>query len=175
MANLRIAYAASQFANLDWNESIERPIDRVAAAGKTSRLEVWKAAYSREPSAIRHLHRTILAVFRERYPRDQHAEPICEQAIHEWLCPQCHTCHGARQVTDPGNENTTVPCGDCHGSGKQRHSDEARSRRMQISYAQTKHSAHKIVWLLNWLANNDAEINRVMNVELGRGQTATEH
>ena len=172
MANLRAAYASSQFANLDWSETTERPIDRVAAAGKTSHLEIWKAAYSHEPSAIRRLHRTILAVFRSRYPRDQHAEPICEQAIHEWSNPQCHTCRGAASIVDSGNENTTIPCSDCHGSGQQRHSDESRSRRMQLSYALTKHSAHKILWLLNWLASNDAEINRVMTLELERGQPA---
>jgi len=175
MANLRAAYASSQFANLDWSETTERPIDRIAAAGKATHLEIWKAAYSRDATAIRKLHRIILDVFRSRYPRDQHAEPICEQAIHEWLDPQCHTCRGSASVVDPGNENTTVPCSDCHGSGQQRHSDESRSRRMQLSYALAKHSAHKIIWLISWLGTNDATINAVMNTELERGQPATEH
>ncbi len=172
MGNLRHAYAATQFANLDWNENTERPIDRVAAAGKAEHLEIWKSKYSGDVPSIRKLYGIALAVFRLRYTRDQNAERITEQAIHEFLDPNCRACSGSGNVKSTENINESIPCGACHGSGTGKHSDESRAIRMQLSYATTKHSAHKITWLVGWLTTNDKEINILMNRRLERNYGA---
>ena len=177
MSNLRQAYAATQFANLDWSELSERPVDRVAAAGKASHLEIWKAAYSREPSSILRMHRIVFAAFVAKYPNidEDLARRVVDQAIHEFLDPQCRVCKGAMQLVSPENINATVPCPACHASGLQEHSDEARSRRMQIKYSQAKHAAPKLLWLVQWLTAHDGAINVILNRELEREQPAIEH
>lgn len=166
MADLRRAYAATQYANLDWSEIAERPVDRVAAAGHTRNLEVWKAAYSADRPAYVKLQRMLRRVFVSKYPRDPLVGCIVDQALHEFLSPSCRACHG-HQVA-PGIE--AMVCQSCGGSGAHRYSDAQRSTLMQISFAQARRAAAKITWLVGWLTGQDKEINRLMNEALGRGE-----
>lgn len=171
MANLRVAYAASQFANLDWSPTAERPIDRVAAAGHAQHIDIWHARYGGDTVALAKLLRVLGAEFARRYPGANNAVRICEQALHEFMASGCTTCTGSGNVKAADNVNESVPCDACHGSGTQRHSDEQRARRMQISYATARISGSKINWLVSWLTGHDAEINAILNEQLERSVT----
>jgi hypothetical protein len=169
IANLRPSYGATVLAHLDWSDhELERAIDRVAAAGKVSPLGllIWKAAYCHESTARTELERALMKRYRSRYLDGPIlGKKFVEQAVIEYLSPECLLCQGKKEVL---HDNRLVSCPTCSGSGLKRYSDAERATRMELSWSMTKHSAHKIGWILNLIRTEDSRVNYQMNVELER-------
>lgn len=168
MADLREAYSHVSFANLEWEEGVEKAVDRVAAGGRIDPLGllIWKAKYLLEPDAYRKAQIALCEAYGKRY-RD--AAPVAAalvgQALREFLSPTCRDCRGVGEMMV--NERRVV-CETCGGSKLHRYSDEERARTMQLSYGLTKHAAHKITWLLGLMGRVDRLANAVMCEQLER-------
>ena len=166
MANLREAYAGTVLAGLQWDETRERAVDRVAAGGRASpEIDIWKAAYGLEAGAYRRLEVRLLRVFSKRYPLEVNGARIVSQALHEYLSPHCTSCRGAREVV-VGERR--VVCPSCNGGGIRRYGDAERAQSMGLSYGLTKRLAHKIRWLLGVAGEHDRLVNSLMCFELER-------
>lgn len=168
--NLREAYAGTAFANLDWSEIGERPIDRVAAAGWASELgvELWKAKYQKSPGSVVRACNGLLKRFKDRY----HSEDrdmclrVAHQCLLEYLRPNCGTCLGRGEVAL--ENGVKIICKTCNGTQVKRYSDFERARSMKISLAKVRAVNHKIAWLAKEVQVLDSEVNRVLNEQLER-------
>lgn len=168
-SNLRGVYASVSLANLAWDENQERAIDRIAASGKAAKLGVylWKSRYMLEVAAYHRAHDLLLVLYRRRYARDSItvAKAMVEQAMLEYIYPQCRAClgKGERMV-----DEVLVMCDVCAGSRVHKYKDAERSRRMQISYSITRASGHKLAWLHDRITDEDRQVNERLNIELER-------
>lgn len=168
MSNLREAYSHVSYASLEWDENTEKAVDRVAAAALASPLGLllWKAKYLLEADAYRRVQIALGEIYGKRY-RD--AAPIraalVGQALREFLAPSCRTCRG---VGEHMLEDRRVVCDTCGGSKIHRYTDAERAGTMQLSYALTKHAAHKLQWLLGVMGAEDAKVNAEMCRQLER-------
>lgn len=168
MSNLREALAATALANLGWSEG-ERAIDRVAASGKCPRLgvDLWKARYMLEAQAYADAREGFRALYKERYIREHQnvTDRLVDQCLHEFLSPFCSTCGGAKEMMVG---ELKVTCSTCDGVGVKNYTDEERAGCMGLSYGLTKRLSHKFRWVLGVMQALDTEVNRLLNIELGR-------
>lgn len=168
MSNLREAYSHVSFASLEWNENTERAVDRVAAAALANPLGLllWKAKYLLESDAYRRAQTALGEIYGKRY-RDVPTvrAALVGQALREFLAPSCRTCHG---VGEHMLEDRRVVCETCGGSKIHRYTDQERAGTMQLSYALTKHCAHKLQWLLGVMGAEDSKVNAEMCRQLER-------
>lgn len=168
MSNLREAYAGTALASLEWSELRERAVDRVAAAGKADPfgIKLWRAKYLLESSAYLALQKELLTIYQNRY-RDNAtvSQALVQQALHEFLAPACRDCAGRGEMLF---DERLIVCETCKGSKIHRYSDEERARTMNISYAVTKKSQHKIRWVLEFMGTHDRKVNGVLSYELER-------
>lgn len=168
MSNLREAYSHVSFASLEWDETTERAVDRVAAAALASPLGLllWKAKYLLEVDAYKRAQTALNEIYRKRY-RDTPtvAAALVGQALREFLAPSCRTCRG---VGEHMLEDRRVVCETCNGTKIHRYTDQERAGTMQLSYGLTKHAAHKIQWLLGLMGDEDRQVNLVMRQQLER-------
>lgn len=170
MTDFRARYAGTQFQGLQSDPIRERAVDIVAAAGMapSKGVDVWKV-HGLETTAYSRLRRDLIKAFRERYKNENLYEKVCDQAIHEYFCPQCPTCNGTGRIGSLALNEPQEVCFDCGGVKVRRFSDSTRARTMQISYAMAKHLTHKIGWAVQRLSNLDIRVNQAVNRELERG------
>lgn len=169
MTNLREAYASTALASLEWSEERERAIDRVAAAGKCSRLgvDLWKARYMLESKAYQDCSEGLRLHYLNRYKAESQgiAERIVSECLHEFLGPVCLVCSGRRELIAG---DLKITCAECDGSGLRRYSDVDRARHMQLSLEYVLVLSRKIGWLMNELFELDRSVNAVLAEELER-------
>ena len=170
MSDLREAYSATALASLEWSETRERAIDRVAAAGKASPLGInlWKARYMLEAPAYHQAITGLVEHYLGRYKREDVpiVRIIVEQVISEYLAPFCVDCSGAREMVV---NDLKVVCGTCEGSGLRRYTDTDRARLMKMSLQRIRSLSRKMQWLTNEMGTMDRDVNQVLQVELERG------
>ncbi len=149
----------------------ERPVDRVAAAGRAAincpvGLLLWKARDSLESASYIALKSALLRLFTKRY-RDEItvATAIVDQAVREYMGAGCRGCQGLKEVMF---QERKVTCPDCSGSGTHRYSDSERAGTMQLSYSRVKYSSHKIAWVLSTLGTEDRRMSLLMSQQLDR-------
>lgn len=168
MSNLREAYSHVSFASLEWNDTEEKAVDRVAAGALANPLGLllWKAKYLLEADAYKRVQTALCEIYGKRY-RDAPTirAALVGQALREFLAPACRTCHG---VGEHMLEDRRVVCETCGGSKIHRYTDQERAGTMQLSYGLTKHAAHKLQWLLGLMADEDRRVNAVMCRQLER-------
>lgn len=171
VGNLRESYASCALAGLGWDANHEKAIDRVAASGKASALGValWKTKYLIEAAEYRKAQALLLTRYLARYTGDSAllAEAIVDQALHEYIAPQCRACNGEGESM---LGERRIVCESCAGSKVHRFTDTERAGRMQISYGMTRMSAHKLKWLIGFMEGEDATVNFQLNVELERAR-----
>lgn len=171
MSDLRKPYASTGLAGMKSDPNQETALDLIGAAGraKSSGVDLWKACYGLEKTAYYRLRNDVLKKFRARYPRENEAERIVEQAIHEFFGPSCAVCDGTGAVGALRLDQVERPkCPECLGTKIKRYTDVSRAAMMSLSYGKTKHLAFKISWVSKLLSNYDKDTNRVMNNELER-------
>lgn len=170
MSNLREPYIAAARAGLQSRDGQESAVTRIAAAGRCSAtgIDVWRAAYGLEGGALARLRRAMLKAFRARYPREAEAERVVDQAIHEYCGPGCTECEGTGYVGAMMLDAPRAICPTCSGHKIRHYTDSTRATMMQLSFAKTKHLAHKIGWVIKQLSVEDKTTNHNMNIELGR-------
>lgn len=164
--SLREAYSHVSFASLEWTEGVERAVDRVAAGAKANELGLllWKAKYLLEPDAYKRAQTLLNAIYGKRYRDSQPvASALVGQALREFLAPSCRACRGVGEMMV---NDRRVICDDCGGSKLHRYSDMERAGTMHLSFALTKHCAHKLQWLLGVMGDEDRKVNAVMMSEL---------
>lgn len=175
MSNLREAYAATDMAGLGWSGFVERPIDRVAAAGFASELGVmlWSAKYQDSASAVVKAAHELVEIFGSRYLSESRemCERVVRQCLTEYLKPSCMVCEGRGEMEL--NNGVKVVCGECRGAKVKRYSDSERARAMQISLAKVRAIGHKIAWLAGEINRLDSGVNFVMNRQLERQVAAS--
>lgn len=124
----------------------ECAIDRIGALGKAGDLaaRLWHAKHGGIEQAIGYAQRLLVdaATKKLRMPKNtpKYARLIiaCEQALYEWLTPQCRACGGSgwlmvpRYITVEGAD-ADIPCSICSGVGVHRYSDEDRARGLGLS------------------------------------------
>jgi hypothetical protein len=170
MNNLRYAYAATSHAGLGWDETQEKAVDRVAAAGRASYLQanIWKACYLAEDRATLAAVRGLTHAYLARYKNDNAgiALKIVAQALHEYIYRQCKTCSGRGEMR---GALLVKVCEACSGTGIHRFDDDAdRARRMGVSKRQAELCGHKISWVYKRISEEDSDMNRIMIDELER-------
>jgi hypothetical protein len=167
--NLREPYAATALASLEWSEVRERAIDRVAAAGKCSRLglDLWKARYLLEVKAYQDVSESLRLHYLNKYKAESQgiAERIVSECLHEFLGPVCLVCSGRRELVVG---DLKITCAECDGSGLRRYSDIDRARHMQLSLQYVRLLSRKIGWLMGELFDLDRSVNVIMAEELER-------
>jgi hypothetical protein len=167
--NLREPYAATALASLEWSEVRERAIDRVAAAGKCSRLglDLWKARYLLEVKAYQDVSESLRLHYLNKYKAESQgmAEKIVSACLHEFLGPVCLVCSGRRELIAG---DLKITCAECDGSGLRRYSDLDRARHMQLSLHYVHLLSRKIGWLMGELHDLDRAVNSVIAAELER-------
>lgn len=170
MSDLRQRYAGTALQGLGSSPDRERAVDVVGAAGRcdATGIDLWKLAYGLQGSAYHRLKRDVLKAFQARYPREQLAERVVEQAIHEFCGPQCSDCTGTGKVGALDLDAPQAICPACNGTRIRHYSDVTRAAMMAISYGKTKHLAFKISWVIKFLSGKDISANVVMNNELER-------
>lgn len=164
----RLPYIRSGRAGLQSNPDRETAVDVVGAAGKASAtgVDLWKSMLGMERGAYFRLRFEMLRKFRERYPREQEAERVVEQAIHEFFGPGCMECEGTGMVGALGAVRATCPT--CSGTRIKHYTDVTRATMMKLSFGKTKHLAFKIGWVIKELSGYSQDVNRTINHELGR-------
>lgn len=169
IANLREAYATTAFRSLEWDEEHERAIDRIAAAGMCHPIGInlWRAKFSLDSRSYFSAKGQLIAHFLARYKSESRdiAERVVDQALHEYLSPECPTCRGAKEVIAGSLRQL---CQSCSGTGLRRYSDSDRSGHMQLSFARTRVLAAKIRWALDEMGTFDRAVNAQMIIELER-------
>jgi hypothetical protein len=169
VSNLREAYASTALASLEWSEERERAIDRVAAAGRCSRLgvDLWKARYMLESKAYQDAFNGLVAAYLVRYRAESQgiAEKCVSEALHEFLGPVCTVCNGRKVLIA---EALKIECDVCHGSGIRLYSDVDRAHAMQLSLGRVRSLNPKLGWLMNELHDLDRAVNSVIAAELER-------
>jgi hypothetical protein len=168
MSNLREALAATSCAGLAWDETAEKAVDRVAASGFADQLGLWlwKAKYMLEASAYQHAQEALAGAYNRRYRDAPHIRiAMVEQALREYLGPNCTACHGLGEMM--AGERKIV-CEKCGGSRIHRYSDFERARTMKLAYGRVKASAHKLRWLVELMNDADRRVNVVLNEQLER-------
>lgn len=169
MSNLREALAATTFANLQWSEIAERPIDRVAASGLCDGLGVllWKAKYCLESAAYKEADRQIKVRVKDKYPNEAGliCDKLTEQCLREYLSDKCKACHGAKEMI-VGSRRIT--CEVCSGFGIRRWTDFERARGTGLAIGRVKTLERKFSWTVNLLLTLDSEVNRQIEFYLGR-------
>jgi hypothetical protein len=171
VSNLREAYAATGYASLEWDDNHEKAVDRVAAAGKASKLgmDLWRCKYMNSSVAYHAVSKGLLALFKARYPAE--ATPIAwkcvEEALSEFLGPACASCNGAKEMI---LDELRIECQTCKGTGIRRYSDRDRSGRMRVSMAHVRILSGKLEWLGRELGSLDRAVNSAVARELERGE-----
>lgn len=162
---MRKAYVATDRANLDWSPICERPIDRVAAAAAAGeKLDIWKSKYGQDRSAYERLRGLVARVVASKWPREKHTEKIVDQALAEYLSPECQVCHG-NEVVDYLRGRV---CSGCKGTKLQVYTDEKRGRMMKVGMGTTRMVSHKVSYVVGWLTHNDSRVNAIINQSLER-------
>jgi hypothetical protein len=167
MANLREPYAATALASLEWSETQEKAVDRVAASGRCANIGValWKAKYMLEATSLCSAHTMLCYVYRTRYPSDpaQWASACAKQALLEYIATQCRVCHGVGELV---RDDLRVVCGECSGTALHRYSDDERAALMG---REVRARDEKLRWLLGVISAEDGQVNARLNIELERG------
>ena len=167
--NLREAYAATSFANLQWSEISERPIDRVAASGLCDELGVllWKAKYMLESPAYKEADKQLKVKVKDKFPKEAGlvCDKLVEQSLKEYLADRCKTCHGAKEMI-VGTRRIT--CEACSGFGIRRWTDFERARAMSLALGRVKTLQRHFNWTCNLIFTLDEQVNRQIEFYLGR-------
>jgi predicted RNA-binding Zn-ribbon protein involved in translation (DUF1610 family) len=166
---LREPYAVAARQSLLWNETVEKAIDRIAAAGRcpTIGVELWRAKYALDTLSYLSARRGLMLYFMARYKSEktETAERVVEQALHEHLSPVCERCMGVGELV---TESLRVMCPECLGHRIRRYSDSERSRLMRMSFQQVRVLSHKLTWLMGEMGSWETSVNVIMNQELER-------
>jgi hypothetical protein len=170
VSDLRQRYASTALQGLGSSPERERAVDVVGAAGRANAIgvDIWKTAYSLEASAWIRLRTAAIKAFQERYPRENLVDRVVEQAIHEFCGPACAECTGTGKVGALALDSPQVVCPECNGTKIRHYTDITRAAMMSVSYAKTKHLAHKIGWTIQFLSGLDKDVNSTMNEQLER-------
>jgi hypothetical protein len=167
--NLREAYANTHHASLEWSEERERAIDRVAAAGRCSRIgmDLWKARYMLESQSYQDCAGSLLLQFQARYKAESQtiARKCVDEALHEFLGPECAMCSGAGEIMAG---ELKVTCHVCEGSKLRLYTDIDRARHMELSLGMVRKLAGKLAWLMRQMHDMDRAVSAVMAWELER-------
>lgn len=167
--NLREAYAATSYANLQWSEITERPIDRVAASGLCDPLGIllWKAKYMLESPAYKEADRLLKVKVKEKFNKEAGliCDKLVEQSLKEYLSDRCKQCNGAKELI-AGDRRIT--CDVCSGFGLRRWTDFERARGTGLAIGRVKTLERKFSWTVNLLLTLDSEVNRQIEFYLGR-------
>lgn len=113
-------------SSLEWEETHETQVDRVAAMAGGSHLGSYLLRI-REGAQPEWAHRAMLILARRLIKRHHIsrsiAEKIAAQALVEWAYPHCPDCGGAREVM---GEHIRILCPSCKGTGVRRWTDSER-------------------------------------------------
>lgn len=169
MSDLRLAFASTAIASLDWAEFQERPVDRVAASGRVDDLglALWKAKYQRDTHAALAAHKCLKRVLASHYrsENEHYIGIIGAEALYEYLQDWCLDCGGLREMMIAEVKHV---CPTCHGTGARRHSDTERSIRMDVSLSVARVLGAKITWTVSHINGLDKKTNYCMNIQLER-------
>lgn len=113
-------------SSLEWDDTHETQVDRVAAMAGGSHLGSYLLRI-REGAQPEWAHRAML-ILAHRVIKRHHlsrsiAEKIAAQALVEWTYPHCPDCGGAREVM---GEKIRILCPSCKGTGVRRWTDTER-------------------------------------------------
>lgn len=153
---------------LGWDESREKPVDRLTALAAAQ----WRRAdAASRASFLCSLGRDLIA-FKGASRPDSWAEAVAKLAealqcrklknlsfgdrqriaawaVQEFAVDMCPSCLGAKEVPQfDGQEDGYQPmmsCRACSGSGKRRYTDGERAAAMGQSYAEAMNEAHRII------------------------------
>ena len=122
--------------DLRWHEN-ERDIDRVTALGAAGILTpLGVALYRVYVANDRHAYWEAMARLAKlvrtknstRLPYSWR-EAIAKQAMNEVVFPMCTRCMGSREIMQ---DQLTIPCTQCDGSGVRKFSDEERAKAIGV-------------------------------------------
>lgn len=170
MTDFRARYVATARAGLAERPGGESAVDIVHAAGRADSIgiNIWRGLYGLDGMSYRDIRKDALRAFRSRYPREDLAERIVDQAIHEFAGPGCAECGGTGKVGSLDLNAPQATCPACNGTKVKHYTDTVRAAMMGISYGKTKHLAFKIAWATRYLQDHDRAANAGMNVEMER-------
>ena len=115
----------------------ESAIDRIGALGRATALSsaLWRLGPGGDTtstgSALKHLLRKAQRRTKvyKGHKDFKMLNRICYMVLSEWLKPQCRTCDGRAQIE---NNQLTVICHICGGTGLHRYSDMERCHQLDI-------------------------------------------
>ena len=169
MSNIREAFAATSFANLQWSEISERPIDRVAASGLCDELGVllWKLKYMCEASAYKKAREELIKRHQERYRYEVDAlrSSVVDQCLYEFLYDKCKWCKGAKEMI-VGERR--VVCDACQGYGIRKFTNSDRSKYMKQSMGRIKTLEGQFKYVHDLIGTLDRKVNSMMCEQLER-------
>lgn len=169
MANLREAFASTNFASLEWDENKELAIDRVTASGLCDELGVllWKAKYMNESVAYKSARTILINIHTERFINEVRlvAESVVEQCLHEYVSDRCRDCNGAKELM-VGERR--VICETCNGSGIRRYTDFERARTMKLALGKVQRIIRQFGYIQQLIGTKDRSVNVAMAALLER-------
>lgn len=120
-----------------------------------------------ESKAYQEARKSLVVTFLTRYRSEtpETAEKCVDEALSEFMGPQCSACNGARELV---TEQLRVECESCGGSGLKRYSDWERASRMKMSLQKVRVLSGKLHWLAGELGSLDRAVNAVISEELER-------
>lgn len=167
-----LALSLAGFQGLGGDDSRERPVDRVAAAGA---IQIRHALEAKFNSELRSLGVDLIAFkFGNRASSKADAEDklaiaiahfpklrlsakertkIAKWAVQEWAIDMCPMCHGAKEVPDSRGieiegRQPMKPCpptNGCGGTGKRRYSDAERMEALGAQFDRALSEAHGLI------------------------------
>ena len=169
--NLREAYAATSFANLQWSEISERPSDRVSASGLCDELGVrlWKIRYMKEKKYEPEAILKISLRLNKRSPAlpELICFKIAKQCLTEYKDNFCKTCKGAKEMI-VGQRR--IVCEKCTGFGIRRWTDFERARGTGLGVNHVGKLQSHFRWGSDLLLTLDSKVNRQIEFYLGRNE-----
>ncbi len=130
-------------------------------------MDLWRAKYLLEAQAYRDVIEGMIEEYKKRYTAETPfiARKCVEQALSEYLGPQCKDCGGSKELMI---DQQLKLCPTCDGSGLRRYTDDQRAGRMKIERRNVERRAGKMRWIAEQLGEMDRQVNVVMNMELER-------
>lgn len=174
-----LAATLGGFQSLDSDDSCERPVDRLAAAGAIGRQvgraqEAMRAATlcglgvdliafkfghraASGPDAIDQLSAAMHWPQHKLSLKGVQWRRVAAWAVREWSVDICPTCKGAAVVPDHDQKDLEgaqpmKPCSECHATGKRRYRDSERAKALGGNFDEGLAVAHMLIGWAEGLA-----------------------
>lgn len=153
------------FQGLGWDESREKPVDRLTAIGNIQAATVNRAintahmcSLGKDLIAFKFAHRPesraaavegLFLMLKDKQDRlqlsDTDLQRVATWSVHEWVVNLCPTCQGKREVPlamDKDGAQPMASCSPCHGTGLRKYTDAERIEAMGNTFARAMYEAH---------------------------------